>query len=75
MATIGEIRAADHWLLVACKTCRHAVYVPWTFLPDRLPDDLPDRLAAAHFRCKKCGGKELESSAADLLAGRPSRMG
>ncbi|CAN0588645.1 unnamed protein product, partial [Ectocarpus sp. 12 AP-2014] len=55
------IRRKNLWLEINCDTCRRLSFVPWRLLPRRLPDDLPDHLAAAHFRCRQCGGKALRS--------------
>lgn len=65
MTTIHDIRRNCLWLLIRCKACGRTKYIPAEFVPARLKDELPARLAAAYFRCEGCGSKDLASRVAN----------
>lgn len=69
--TIGELRQQALWLELKCRTCEHATLIPHKCLPERMADDLPVHLAAAYFRCKGCGGKQISAQMTDARAAQP----
>lgn len=71
MTTIADIRNKQLWLGIRCEACGRSTYIPHPLLPTRLAYDLPVRLAAAFFRCRGCGGKQLVSEASDMNATSP----
>jgi predicted nucleic-acid-binding Zn-ribbon protein len=65
METIANIKQSGKWLVVTCQSCGRSTQFPPPCIPPKLLDELPVALAAAHFRCTRCRGKQLESSSLD----------
>ncbi|MEM9470685.1 MAG: hypothetical protein AAGA00_01925 [Pseudomonadota bacterium] len=59
METVQDICDRNVHLEVRCVPCTRSVDIPPSLIPRRIPRDLPVQLAAAHFVCSGCGGRQL----------------
>ncbi len=74
LVTIEDIVARNQHLEIKCLVCERTVLIPPALIEKHIPRDLPARLAAAHYRCSQCQGKQLQSRMYDVrkLPGRAS---
>ena len=67
------VRKNGLWLEIYCSDCMRLKKLPPGKIPARLKDDLPIRFAAAFFRCRACGSKNIRSCAVRIRGKNPWR--